>query len=155
VSENEESVRYQADGQISVWYSQGLRFHCVGCGKCCTAEPGDGVVWTCDEEIDQMASYLRMRRETFMLVFIQQVAGRLSLGELPNGDCHFLDPASGRCRIYPVRPKQCRNYPFWSELLESPAAWKEEGQRCPGLDQGRLWSVSDIKEIMGQIKSSR
>ncbi|NYT01993.1 MAG: YkgJ family cysteine cluster protein [Methanosarcinales archaeon] len=136
------------DDQPSPWYRRGLRFSCVGCGKCCTAEPGDGVVWTADEEIDQMAGYLRLNRETFMLVFMQVVAGRLSLGELPNGDCHFLDPASGRCRIYPVRPKQCRNYPFWPEIMHSPAAWEEERLRCPGLDRGRLWSCREIREAM-------
>ena len=38
--------------------------------------------------------------------------------------------------IYPVRPTQCRTWPFWEDNLKSPQAWKnasERGRGCPGM----------------------
>ncbi len=39
------------------------------------------------------------------------------------GACIFLDRSSNKCGIYDVRPVQCRTYPFWPSLLESPDDW--------------------------------
>ena len=36
------------------WYQQGLKFHCLGCGDCCTGEPG--YVWVTKAEIAALAA---------------------------------------------------------------------------------------------------
>jgi len=51
-----------------------------------------------------------------------------------NGDCVFL--RDGRCGIYPVRPAQCRHYPFWPELVTRGYAWRAEAARCEGIGRG-------------------
>jgi len=43
--------------------------------------------------------------------------------------CVFLD-SRARCTIYPVRPLQCRQFPFWPHLKRDISGLKEE---CPGV----------------------
>lgn len=74
--------------------------------------------------------------------------GRPSFRERPNGDCVFYDKAGARCSIYPVRPAQCRSFPFWAELLESESAWDAYAKRCPGMNEGPLLSPSEIAQWM-------
>lgn len=38
-------------------------------------------------------------------------SGVLTLSRLANGDCHYLDQTSRRCRVYAQRPDTCRNHP--------------------------------------------
>ena len=49
--------------------------------------------------------------------------------------------------IYPVRPGQCRTWPFWSENLASPNAWNKTAQKCPGINRGKLYSYEQIQKI--------
>lgn len=113
------------------WYEAGLRFACTGCGKCCTGAPG--VVWVSEEEIAQIAAYLKLEVEKFRKHYVHMVDGRLSLNELPvTWDCIFLKEGK-KCSIYEVRPKQCRSYPWWISNLESPEAWKRAAAECEGI----------------------
>jgi Fe-S-cluster containining protein len=52
------------------------------------------------------------------------------------------------CEIYPVRPLQCRTFPFWDGILASPAQWKEAQKRCPGMDRGaRKFTREQIEKL--------
>ena len=62
-----------------------------------------------------------------------------------NGDCIFWEDG---CSVYPARPRQCRTFPFWPETLESPEAWKELRTFCHGVDEGRLYALSEIKSTL-------
>ena len=65
------------------------------------------------------------------------VACRLSLVDKPeHADCVFWEGDAG-CAIYPVRPTQCRTFPFWSEHLRSPEAWRERAGGSPVKMQPR------------------
>lgn len=113
------------------WYSTGLRFKCTGCGQCCTGSPG--YVWITEEEIEQIAEHLQMTVEQFCQKYIRQVGSRLSLLEHPKTfDCVFLK--DNRCQIYPVRPKQCRTFPWWPHNLQSEAQWNEAARYCEGIN---------------------
>lgn len=130
------------------WYHAGLRFGCLGCGNCCTGEPG--YVWVTQSEIQQLAELLGMDVEQFELLFVRCVGRRKSLVELPNGDCIFLERPSMRCKVYPARPQQCRTWPFWRSNLESRAAWATTARRCPGTDRGRLYRSEEIDAAVQQ-----
>jgi Fe-S-cluster containining protein len=71
---------------------------------------------------------------------------RVSLKEHSNGDCVFLTDEG--CRVYPVRPSQCRTFPFWKANLRSERAWDAAKGRCPGMGCGRLYSREEIEQIM-------
>lgn len=139
------------------WYAEGLRFTCTQCGNCCTGPPG--YVWFDDQEGEQIADHLGLDVATFRKKFAHRTFGRWSLKEHKNErgeyDCIFLT-ASGdgkrTCSIYPVRPTQCRTWPFWPENLMFPENWKQAAQRCPGMakgreGQGKLYPIDQIRII--------
>lgn len=131
------------------WWKDGLHFSCLGCGRCCGGEPG--YVWLDTNEIFAIANFLEMDVADTLRSFARRVAGRISLRELENGDCVFL--ADGRCRIYSVRPLQCRTYPFWPSVLQSPRSWCLEGQRCPGIGQGSFYPQETIERLLFHISA--
>ncbi len=61
------------------------------------------------------------------------------------GPCMLLS-AKGKCSVYPVRPMQCRTYPFWSEILISEAKWNSEIERCEGIQQGEIIETEYIEQ---------
>lgn len=52
---------------------------------------------------------------------------------LAAASCPLLAP-DGRCSVEPVKPQQCRSYPFWPEITGSARAWKAESRRCEGIN---------------------
>lgn len=126
-----------------LWYQDGLAFQCTGCGNCCSGDPG--VVWVDQEEILQIAEYTGMTETELRLRNTRRVGRQISLTERDNGDCSFLDKGSRRCTIYPVRPKQCRTWPFWNSNLESREAWAEASKGCPGMGQGNFIPLEEIQ----------
>jgi len=123
------------------WYAEGLRFSCLRCGDCCRGEPG--YVWITEAEARAAAAHLGIEVADFHRHYVRQVGNRLSLIELPNGDCIFWSPMG--CDIYPVRPTQCRTFPFWAEYLSSERAWLQARRRCPGVGSGKLFSLEEIQ----------
>ncbi|MFW6061920.1 MAG: YkgJ family cysteine cluster protein [Planctomycetota bacterium] len=130
------------------WYIAGLAFECTECGRCCQG-PEEGFVWATDDELDAIAKHLNMSPAAFRKKYVRKVGRRRSLKEKhPSHDCIFLRPSKegGLCEIYPVRPTQCRTWPFWRSNLMSPYAWGLAGERCPGINRGKLFSFEEIEE---------
>jgi len=132
------------------WYARGLRFECSGCGRCCGGEPG--YVWLGKEEIRTIARFLKMPQTEFLKRYCRRVLLRISLRERANGDCVFL--TANKCAIYPVRPWQCRSFPFWPHVLSSPDGWAALKSRCPGVDRGRLYNRQQIESIRDGERST-
>jgi uncharacterized protein len=131
------------------WYHEGLAFECTRCGKCCTGAPG--YVWVTDEDIKGIAAF---RGETMVQttgLYTRPAAGRRSLRERANGDCIFWDRAAGGT-IYPVRPPQCRSWPFWPTHVATPQAWDELRQVCPGAGRGELIPAEEITRRLRVIR---
>jgi Fe-S-cluster containining protein len=129
------------------WYTDGLSFKCTGCGKCCTGTPG--VVWVTEEEIERIATLLKISKEECEAKYVRREYGRKTLSEKPPKDgiydCVFLE--GSRCTIYEERPSQCRTFPWWRENLHSPDAWQEAKKRCEGIDhpEAKLYSKEEIE----------
>ncbi len=130
------------------WYKDGLSFTCTRCGNCCTGAPG--YVWVNEEEVARISHY---RGETVEQsnVYTRQVGRRRSLREKANGDCIFYDRAEG-CTIYPVRPRQCRTWPFWESNVITPEAWRQTCKVCPGSGQGELIPAEEITRRVNAIR---
>lgn len=132
------------------WYANGLAFECQQCGVCC-AGPAEGYVWVMDEEILAIGAYLGIPDAQVRDQYTYAVGPRRSLVERPGGrDCIFLEPGGdGRsrraCRIYAVRPSQCRAWPFWKVNLEDANSWAMAGLRCPGVNRGPLIPFDQIE----------
>jgi len=129
------------------WYVAGLAFECAQCGHCC-AGPHEGYVWVSRGQILGIAEFLGINHDQMMREHVRKVGSRYSLKECPaNRDCVFLgDGPLGRgCRIYPVRPTQCRTWPFWSVNLHNEQAWSLAAMRCPGINRGKLFVFDQIE----------
>lgn len=127
------------------WYSEGLAFDCTGCGACCTGEPG--YVWVTPEEIQEIANFLSLSLDDFVQKYVRSAEGRFSLKEkVPDYDCVFLEDK--KCQIYPVRPRQCRTFPFWPRCLESKEAWDKTALACEGIREGKtIWTKETIERV--------
>jgi len=131
------------------WYIAGLHFECQQCGRCCSG-PGEGYIWVTRPEIEIIADFLKISIGQLRQKYLKRVGLRTTIIERQtNKDCMFLHSIVGQkgCMIYPVRPSQCRSWPFWPNNLTSPDAWNKAAQKCPGINQGRLYSYEEMKEI--------
>lgn len=134
------------------WYAPGMEFQCTQCGNCCTGPTG--FVWFTPKEAEAIAAYLEITVEAFYERYTKSIMGRRSLDEvkIKQGmyDCVFLsrDAETGKagCSIYPVRPTQCRTWPFWESNLTSKRAWAAAAKTCPGMQQGGTFvPIEDIR----------
>ena len=130
------------------WYADGLAFECLQCGRCC-AGPEPGYIWVQPAEIESAAKFLGITPHQFADRYVRAEGSAMTILENQHNDCVFLHSAgctgSARsCAIYPVRPMQCRTWPFWKFNLSSPKAWCLAADRCPGINKGRLNNLQDI-----------
>jgi hypothetical protein len=132
----------------SPWYAGGLAFECQQCGQCC-AGPEEGYVWVTEADVAAIAAYLGVSAGHVMKSYVRTVVRRYSLRERPGGrDCLFLvaDGGNGaRCAVYPVRPMQCRTWPFWACNLSDPGAWSDVARRCRGINRGKLLGREEVE----------
>ena len=131
------------------WYHAGLRFECTRCGNCCTGAPG--YVWLDAAEVDAIASFLGEPRDEFLAVYTRVAHRGRTLRERADGDCTFYKRGQG-CTIYPVRPKQCRTWPFWDSNLRTPLHWQQAGDGCPGVGSGPLIAADEITRRLNEIE---
>jgi Fe-S-cluster containining protein len=134
------------------FYAGGRCFSCRRCSSCCRIDPG--FVFLSKNDAGLLAQQQKMDYNLFIETFCRWVPAEdggelLSLKELPNYDCIFWD--SG-CTVYESRPLQCRTFPFWPKLLQSPEAWDSAKQGCLGMDQGEFHSFSEIEAIAASMQ---
>ena len=137
-SVSDKNKDHQSD--TIAWFKEGLKFECQRCGRCCRGEPG--VVWVNKNEIEKIAAFLGISREAFARNYLRSFNERYSLVEYGGGDCIMYDNG---CKIYDVRPCQCRTFPFWGSNLEDRSEWEKLKKTCPGVDKGKLHKLEDIQ----------
>ncbi len=115
------------------------RFECTLCGQCCR-QPGD--LFFESDDVRLAAEGLNMSPGEFIDKYLApDYDGTLLLSVPQNSACPFL--VDSKCSIEEFKPKQCRQYPFWDEMLDAKA-WKEEAEHCEGIGRGEPWSPADI-----------
>ncbi len=137
-----------------LWYAAGLHFECQGCGQCCSG-PDEGYIWVTRAEVERIADLLKVSQGQLRRQYLCRVGFRSSIIEDPvTKDCIFLETSGGKkgCRIYSVRPSQCRNWPFWPSNLVNPNTWNRAGQRCSGINRDGHHSFERIEEIKSNKK---
>lgn len=127
----------------SYFFDQGIGFECQRCGACCTGEPG--IIYVDNDEVLRIAEYLSIRISVFIEKYLYPIREGHSIREHDDGRCLFYEDG---CKIYPVRPDQCKTFPFWFENLRSFKKWKQISKECPGIGCGRLYSKTQIIEII-------
>lgn len=125
------------------WWSEGLFFACLSCGRCCRGEPG--AIWITHKEEKIISQYLGIEQDCFIREFCTREWGTLSIREKINGECIFYKADSNKCCIYEVRPLQCRLFPFWPSLLVSRKIWEKQASICPGMNHGKYFAADEIR----------
>jgi hypothetical protein len=103
-------------------------FSCRQCGECCR---GKGGILVTPEEARQLAAFLALPLEEFQACYL--VASPLGAQvAAPEGVCIFL--TDNRCRVHPVKPHICRQWPFLPVLLADPEELEHAKGACPGIE---------------------
>ena len=132
------------------WYHKGLRFKCTGCGNCCRNHGDYSYVYLAEADVRAISAHLGLEREAFLERYCLEEDGWISL-RMDRPACPFLTEAN-RCSIYPVRPKQCVAWPFWTENLER-ATWDGPVKECcPGIGSGPLHSGEEVERIARDLE---
>lgn len=126
----------------------GLRFECVaGCTNCCRVE---GWVYITETNIREEAAFLGLSVDDFEARYVVRTKYTLRLRKPPGSQCHFLE--DGGCKIHPVKPVQCRTFPFWPELVEDRDAWNDTARNCPGIGHGPLIQIGTAMERAAEMR---
>jgi Fe-S-cluster containining protein len=103
------------------------KFRCTRCGRCCQWK---GYVRIDPRETEAIAAHVKTDILAFTEKFTVLTSDRtsLSLSEKADGSCIFFDAGTKRCDIYPVRPRQC---------VEFPSGWNFHGWKniCGGVNK--------------------
>lgn len=121
----------------------GLRFECTGCGGCCTGR-GEHYIETTRTEQRRIQRFLGIGWRWFRRRYLTVDEDGIESLRWVRDRCVFLD-GEKRCRIYAVRPAQCREYPFWPEVVESRKTWEREARRCEGIGRGAVIPLAEVR----------
>jgi len=104
-------------------------FQCQQCGECCV---GRGGILVRPDEVKAMAALLALSEAEFCRCFVEDSAlgPRLTAA---NGVCVFL-MAKNLCRVHPVKPFICRQWPFLPAILMDPDELENAKTACPGIN---------------------
>jgi len=129
---------------------KGLRFQCVsGCTKCCEVE---GWVYITERDLKRIARYLTISPAAFEQKYVYRTRHRLRLRKPRGSQCHFLTETG--CSIHPVKPTQCRLFPFWPELVADRDVWAEAAKTCPGIGMGPLIQIGIAHQIADEMRAA-
>ena len=137
----------------SPWWKDGLRFECTACGRCCSNHGEFAYVFSTRAERKAIAERLGLSLRAFEERYTERVDGDGGRTFTSRDDaCVFLDER-GQCSIYEQRPKQCRTFPFWPELLADEDSWQRDvASFCPGAGQGTLHDADTIRERLSEYE---
>ncbi len=91
---------------------------CNDCDAFCCK--GEGHVFLDENDIERISNHLHLNREEFLKLYTKRAeyinrVSLISIKTMGETRCVFLNK-DNRCEIYPVRPKQCKSFPFWENL---------------------------------------
>jgi Fe-S-cluster containining protein len=110
----------------------------------------EGEVYLSDEDLVRIAQHLSLDPIDFEQKYVQRTAHSLRLRKPSDRQCLFH--RDNRCSIHPVKPVQCRVFPFWPEIVETPESWNATAQRCPGMNKGPLVQIEAAKDISQEMR---
>lgn len=102
-----------------------LVHHCLRCGACCRWA---GDVCLTDADIAAIAQYFQMTENDFINQYCHLRGNRQGLSIIDNDEGACIMLTEQGCRIQPVKPQQCSDFPH---------RWNFPGweQKCPGVGQ--------------------
>jgi uncharacterized protein len=102
-------------------------FDCQQCGECCRGERG---ILVTPAELTAMAAHLGLTQADFAARYLVDTPLGPQLAS-PGGSC--VMQAGNLCRVHPVKPRICREWPFLGALLKHADEFEAAKGACPGL----------------------
>ncbi len=102
-------------------------FDCQQCGECCRGEKG---ILVTPAEVADMAANLGLSPEDFVTRYVVETPLGPQLAS-PYGRCIMQEETL--CRVHPVKPRICREWPFIRALLDHADEFEAAKGACPGL----------------------
>lgn len=117
-----------------------VKFECQqGCSNCCKS---GGVVHISENDIVEISKFLKISQDEFLKKYITREGKKMYLVDQEINDCIFLK--DDKCVIYPVRPLQCKTFPFWPQNVKSEKRWNMVMDECPGIGVGKDFFQNEI-----------
>jgi uncharacterized protein len=107
----------------------------------------EGQVYLSEDDLVRIAAYVGMSPAEFEEHHVYRTTRLMRLRKPPEKQCMFHK--DNRCSIHPVKPTQCRIFPYWPEIIESEKAWNETAKSCPGMNRGPLIQI-DVAQGVAQ-----
>ena len=127
-----------------------LRFSCIpGCTRCCEVS---GFVYLTAADSRNIAAHLGLSTRAFEKRYVYRTRHLRRLRKPRGAQCHFLK--DGGCSVHPVKPVQCRLFPFWPDLIENRSEWRRTAAYCPGIGQGELVQIGDALEVASEMQTA-
>jgi Fe-S-cluster containining protein len=112
-----------------------------------------GFVYITEQDLVRIAGYIGLDPSEFEQRFVYRTRHSLRLRKPRQSQCHFLTETG--CSVHPVKPVQCRVYPFWPEYVEHRDIWDYEGtHKCPGIGKGSLIQIGTAMEIAQEMRTA-
>ncbi len=134
--------------------TEGLRFECTGCGRCCTNQGEYEHVYVGDGEIRELARLLELAPREFKRRYTFVDADGWRQLRSSGNSCVFLEPETNACRVYAARPIQCRTFPFWRELVRGGRWSAAARELCEGVGRGRRISMKAAESLMREMEET-
>ena len=118
-----------------------MRFECQpGCTACCEQQ---GFVYLTENDVERISAFLKLKPAEFERRYLYRTKHLRRLRVPRASQCYFL--REGGCSIHPVKPVQCRTFPYWPELVESRKEWHKTASYCPGIGKGELVQIENAQ----------
>jgi uncharacterized protein len=120
------------------------KIDCTRCANCCrTLQPG-----LTDEDIDRIAGHLGVARDAFVAAYLEtnpEEGGHRTRA----APCPFLGE-DGRCTIYAVRPRACRDFPHTDK---EGFIWRTYGHAANTLSCPAVYFI--VKRLRQRMRRRR
>lgn len=125
-------------------------FECKRCGACCA---GESTVSISSQEIQNISQFLGLSTEEFLKKYtLLKSKTRIEM-KTQDGYCIFFDTVKKICKIHPVKPYKCKEWPLTPIIFEDEENFKIIKNFCQGLKNFSWKEIKLIKNI-AKIKNS-
>jgi len=118
-------------------------FECKRCGFCCK---GESTVSLSEKEILRIANFLTLSKSDFLKKYTIKKGIRIEM-KVKNGFCIFFDKKERICKIHPVKPEKCREWPLIPIIFEDIESFKIIQNTCEGLKNVSWEQLKFIKNL--------
>ncbi len=124
-------------------------FECKRCGFCCK---GESTVGLSSEDIKNISKFLRLSEKEFLELYtVKKGKNRIEMKTV-DGYCIFFDREKKLCKIHPVKPAKCKEWPFVPAIFKDVDNFNIIKSCCMGL---KNFSFEDVKILHKNLNKEK